>query len=469
MRLTRCLLLIILLLPAVCVSWLEAAELQTGIAEVDITPPLGYRMAGYFRERLNTGTHDPLRAKALVLRQGEQQAALIFCDLIAITRDVSRRARRQAAEATGIPASDIAIMATHSHTGPCYYGVLRDYFHQQQVAKWGHDPREKVDYPTELVHQTVAAIRQAQQSLRPLKLSVGETQQQGLSFNRRFHMKEGPVRFNPGTLNPNIVRPAGPIDPEVGLLFFSDPASSKAVASLTVFALHLDTVGGTLYSADFPFYLEASLRADFGNQFVSIFGNGTCGDINHINFLSKEPRLKTEVIGNRLAKTVQAKLGSMTELRQPCLGVCSAIVEVPLQTYTADELAWAKGFLTNVTNGKMPFLDRVKACTILDLEARGAKTVGLEVQAFRLGEDVAMVTLPGEVFVDLGLAIKKASPFAQTMVIELANDCPGYIPTRKAFAEGSYETVNSRVQPGGGEVLAETAIRLLKGLKAQIE
>jgi neutral ceramidase len=77
-----------------------------------------------------------------------------------------------------------------------------------------------------------------------------------------------------------------------------------------------------------------------------------------------------------------------------------------------------------------------------------------------------MVGLPGEVFVELGLAIKKASPFETTMVIELANSCPAYIPTRKAFEEGDYEVVNSRVAPGGGEMLVETAVKMLQGLKA---
>jgi len=75
-----------------------------------------------------------------------------------------------------------------------------------------------------------------------------------------------------------------------------------------------------------------------------------------------------------------------------------------------------------------------------------------------------VVGLPGEVFVDLGLAIKQASPFATTLVIELCQDAPGYIPTRKAFAEGSYETVNSRVAPGGGERMADAAIELLAQL-----
>jgi hypothetical protein len=94
-----------------------------------------------------------------------------------------------------------------------------------------------------------------------------------------------------------------------------------------------------------------------------------------------------------------------------------------------------------------------------------AETLPLEVQAFRLSNDVAIVTLPAEVFVELGLAVKAASPFKTTLVIELTNDSLGYIPTKKAFAEGSYETVNSRVQPGAGEALVETAVGLLNELK----
>ena len=95
--------------------------------------------------------------------------------------------------------------------------------------------------------------------------------------------------------------------------------------------------------------------------------------------------------------------------------------------------------------------------------------MALEVQALRLSDEVAVVALPGEVFADLGLAIKRASPFATTLVFELANDAPGYIPTRKAFAEGSYETVNSRVQPGGGEAIAEAAVRVLKELREELQ
>ncbi len=102
----------------------------------------------------------------------------------------------------------------------------------------------------------------------------------------------------------------------------------------------------------------------------------------------------------------------------------------------------------------------------MDVQARGGSTIALEVQAFRLSDEVAVVGLPGEVFVEFGLAIKQASPFPVTLVIELCQDDVAYVPTRKAFAEGSYETVNSRIAPGGGEAMTDAAIKLLNELGA---
>ncbi|MFB0552880.1 MAG: neutral/alkaline non-lysosomal ceramidase N-terminal domain-containing protein [Phycisphaerae bacterium] len=439
------------------------SELTAGLAVIDITPPIPYRMSGYFNERLSAGISNPLHAKAIVLGQGDERAALVFCDIIGLSLDVSSRVRRQAAKKTGIPAANILIAATHSHTGPLYFGALRKYFHDLAVAKEGSDPYEKVDYSSELAAKIVKVITQANAAAKPIRLKAGAAEQKGLSFNRRFHMKDGTVRFNPGVLNPDIVRPAGPIDPGVGIVFFNDAESGSAAAGIVNFTLHLDTVGGTNYAADYPFYLEQSLREKYGEQFVLLFGTGTCGDINHIDVTKKE-RLKTDYIGNTLAQTVKAKAGSLETVAEPALAVRSEIVEVPLQKYGPQKVAWARENIKKVGTRELSFLEQVEAYKILALDMRNSETIGLEVQVFRLSNDVAVVGLPGEVFVDLGLAIKRASPFATTLVIELCQDAPGYIPTRKAFAEGSYETVNSRIAPGGGEMMVKAAVRLLKEL-----
>ncbi|MHC4629262.1 MAG: neutral/alkaline non-lysosomal ceramidase N-terminal domain-containing protein, partial [Planctomycetota bacterium] len=441
----------------------NTSELTAGVAVTDITPPVGYRMSGYFSERLSTGTSNPLCAKAIVLRQGNESAALVCCDIIGLSPDVSSRARRQASKESGIPAENILIAATHSHTGPLYFGALRKHFHDQAMAKGGSDPCEKTDYPSRLVRQIRRAVKKANAAAKPVRLEAGSAEQEGLSFNRRFHMKNGTVRFNPGVQNPDIVRVAGPIDPEVGIVFLRQADTGEKIAALVNFALHLDTVGGSMYAADYPFYVEQSLRQRYGKDFTLLYGTGTCGDINHIDVTRRE-RLKTDYIGRTLAETVLAKSQSLKAIAKPALAVRSEVVEVPLQHYGPDRIAWARENIKKVGTRELSFLEQVEAYKILAIEMRGGGTIDLEVQVFRLSRDVAVVGLPGEVFVDLGLAIKKASPFAHTLVIELCQDAPGYIPTRRAFSEGSYETVNSRIEPGGGEKMAEAAIRLLKDL-----
>ncbi len=438
-------------------------ELRAGVAVVDITPPLGYRMSGYFRERLSEGVSNPLHAKALVLQQGQTRAAMVFCDIIGLSPDVSKVARQRAEAQTGIPAANILLAATHSHTGPLYFGALRNHFHEQTLAKRGQDVCERVDYAAVLADRIVQAIRKADGTAQSMQIEAGTVQQEGLAFNRRFHMRNGKVRFNPGVLNPDIVKAAGPIDPEVGVVMLRTASEGKAVAGLVNFALHLDTVGGTRYAADYPYHIEESLRETLGKDFTLLFGTGTCGDINHIDVTRKE-RLKTDTIGQTLGQTVTDALVKLKTSGSPSLAVRRAIVQAPLQRFTAAEVEQAKKDIHKVGTGELSFLDQVRAYKILAVEWRGGPTLPLEVQVFRLSDEAAVVGLPGEVFVDLGLAIKEASPFPVTLVVELCQDAPGYIPTKKAFAEGSYETVNSRIAPGGGEMMADAAARLLREL-----
>jgi hypothetical protein len=460
MRMLRKLVMVIAALATLAGSAVaQNAPLSVGLAEIEITPPVGYRMDGYFAERLSTGTKDPLKARALVFQQGGTKMALVVADLLGLPQALTTEVRTLAAQKTGIPVTNIAITATHTHTGPMFSGPRARLFSEQAAAKFGTDPLASVNYPEMLRGRLVDVIVAATAGLSPAALEFVRATEDRLSFNRRFHMKDGTVRFNPGVLNPDIVRAAGPIDPDLPFVIITK--DGKAVGSLTVFALHLDTVGGTEYSADYPGHLEHELRREFGAGFISVFGLGTCGDINHLD-VSGRRRFQSRLIGQQLAVDVLSARPRMP-LATPSLGAASARVTLPLRKVSDGQVAAARAGMSKVGTSAVPFLTQVDIVTTLDLASRGP-SLDAEVQVFRLHPDLAMVLLPGEVFADLGLAIKQASPFAHTLVIELSNDNPAYIPTEKAFKEGSYETVNSRIAPGGGERLVTEAVRLLKDM-----
>jgi hypothetical protein len=144
--------------------------------------------------------------------------------------------------------------------------------------------------------------------------------------------------------------------------------------------------------------------------------------------------------------------------------VHSETVAIPLQKYSAARIAEARQAMGGIGGKEIPFLKQVEAYKIMDLQLRG-ETLTAEVQVFKIGADTAIVALPGEIFCELGMLIRQRSPFRNTMIVELANDSIGYVPTLRAFKEGSYEVVNSRVEAGGGEKLVETAARLLQSFR----
>jgi hypothetical protein len=466
MRLLLTLACTLILLPPAHAA--DPQPLLVGQSSIDITPPIGYRMAGYFYERRSTAVHDPLLAKTLVFKQADTAFALTVCDLCHISPAVVAQARALASKQTGIPPDHIAISATHTHTGPDYFGVLRDHLHRLALATHGKDPAEEIDYPNVLAEKIATGIAEAAKSAAPANLKIGAGKQNNLAFNRRFFMKDGSVGWNAGKKNPNIVKPAGPIDPEISILAINR-AEGSPTAVLTSFALHADTVGGTEYSADYPHYLEQTLRGWLkAPELLSVFAQGTSGDVNHVDVSTDKPQKGHEEaarIGRELGDNVFSAMLTLKEVAHPRLTVATTRVDLPVQQYTPEEVANARSLFNKIQERKLPFLVGVKATKIVKIYDRYlGHPIPAQIQAFRIADDTAILTLPGEVFVELGLAIKQQSPFKHTILIELANDSFGYIPTRRAYEEGNYEPTNSTVQSGSGEKLVEAAVALLRRL-----
>lgn len=473
----KCLLLPGLFLMASFPAFLQGDDipLKGGVSRIDITPKVGYP---HYRGT-STAIDDPLYVKSLVLQQGDSRWGIAVCDLLWIERELSAEVRTHVSEKTGIPFENILLAGTHTHTGPAYHPNIYELNdHNRKSSLTADEAIAQDEYPEVLLERIVESLVQAHDSTVPVKIRRGTAQIGDLSFNRRFYLSNGKVRTNPGVGNRDIVKSAGPIDPGLEVLFVERTEDNQVLGVISNFAVHTDTYGSTAFSADYPGVLARKLEKSLGEDVVTLFLQGASGDLNHVNVRKDAERLKTAPMGERLAQEVLALEDQLETIKAPQLAASSEFIFPPLQSYSEEELRWANDLQANPKYGESGLFQMRRPMKIRSLSRIRAEeavpptvesepwTLPVEVQAFQLSDEVAVVGLPGEVFVELGLAIKEASPFPVTLIVELTNVHIAYVPTRKAFAEGGYETLNSRLAPGGGELLVESAIRQLQALKA---
>jgi neutral ceramidase len=450
--------LIPLALLFAAISPSRAGELRIGAAAANISPPIGTPLAGYYYQRPCDGVLDDLYAKAAVLDDGRTRAALVVCDLVTLPRRIVLEARKLIAERTGIPGANVMIAATHSHTGPV---LVRDSALDEVTGANSPLCRK---YNEALPKRIAQAVADASAKLAPTRVSYARAEEHRIAFNRRYWMKDGTVGWNPGKLNPNIMRPAGPIDPEVGVVYF-ESADAKPQFTFVNFSMHPDTTGGTWASADYPGALARRLADYKGPDMLTIFANGACGNINHINVHWAAPQSSTNEanrLGIILASDVLDAYTKLKPVADTTLRVRSETLRIPLAKITDADVTRAQAVAK--LGGKAKFLERVEAYKVLDVAQQNGKPWEVEVQVFTLGKDLAWVSMPGELFVEPGLNLKAVSPFKQTAIVELANGSIGYIPNRPAYAEGNYEVASARCAEGTAELLITTAVKLLERL-----
>jgi neutral ceramidase len=193
-----------------------------------------------------------------------------------------------------------------------------------------------------------------------------------VSFNRRYLLKDGTVKMNPGRRNPDIVRPAGPVDPDLSIVLF-ESSETKPVAIIVNYALHVAVVGGNRFSADFPGIVSSLLSKVYGKEMVTMYTNGTSGNINHIDVTRKnqlDGYAESERIGTILAADVMKALPSLRPIKVNNIRVHTEAVQLPIQQVRPDEVKWAREVLTRFGKPSAPpFFDVVKAWKILDLAA----------------------------------------------------------------------------------------------------
>jgi len=424
-------------------------KLSVGFGEVDITPTGPVLLAGYYYDRRSTGVHDPLYARSMAVSDGERRIVLCVADLIWVPQETVAEVRNRVQQELGLPPQNLILSAIHTHTGP--------------------DTEREDAYTASLPDRLVESVRRALADLSPANLKAAHGQAPGVAFVRRYRMKDGSIRTNPGIGNPDVLEPIGTPDPEIQVILAS--ADGRVRGGAVHFALHCDTVGGTEISADWTHYLRKRLQQELGPDAVILTPIGPAGDINHWNVfedVSLRGFAETERIGNRLARAALAALpGAVTVRFGPVRGLREEL-RVRLRTPTPEELARAREMLSSPAPDGVDFtLDRVEAARHVKVAEMGP-TAALDVTALAFG-DAALVGIPAEYFTELGRDIKSRSPFAHTLVITLANGCIGYVGTRPNYEEGGYETTSSIVEPGTGEAIADTAVRLLQRLQTPTE
>lgn len=434
----------------VCLSVSAALALpKVGVGVATITPSLDEQMAGYYYERTADGKHDDLFAKALLIDDGQQRVALVACDLILMPKAAAVEARQRIAQRLGLPASHVLMSSTHSHTGPQLQG----------------------NYVGWLAQKITDSVITASGNARPSRLSVGVGMEPSLAHNRRYLMKDGTTVTNPGFLNPSIVRTQGPIDPQVPVFVVEDE-NGKRTATWVNYAMHLDTVGGTWISADYPYYLCRKLAEVSGPDMVSIFTIGAAGNINHWDVKRPGPQRGQEE-ARRLGEVLSGEVIKTYTRLTPLAGTIrvagiSDTVDLPVPAISDEQMQAAKRIMATPAEKGVDFtLERVNALRTLLVGGQGGAPLKAEIQVIAVGE-IAFVAVPGELFVELGLSIQQQSPFPHTFIVEQANDSIGYIPTKEAFAQGGYEPTSARFSPGGGELIVTKAVELLKRLRAQV-
>ena len=400
----------------------EDIVLLAGVSSVDITPAPGSPMACFpeapNRPRRAIGAHDPLKATALVLDDGQTTVAIVACDLTAVHRiDVERIRAHVSSQVSALSGPRVLIAASHTHSSVenCYL--------------FGNTPEDP--FVIEMDRRIAGAVLDAFAARQPARLAVGKSRIE-LNHNRRVIGPDGKASLVP-EYQPGVTE--GPCDPELYVLRL-DGERGDVRAVCFNYTAHALTVGpaNRFYTADYPGVARDVVEAAFPGC-AALFLNGAAGNV-HPRQCMRADFQAMEATGGLLGRAVVETAKNANVLRDASL---------QLETDT------------------LRFHNRVDP----SLE------VVVEVSCLRLGT-VVMAFVPGEVFVEFQIQFKSELSPAPAIFVGYANGWPGYIPTKEAYTYGGYgvelctmdppEFSRTALPKGAGEIILQKCIELAKRL-----
>lgn len=443
---------------------------KVGYSKANITPPMGIDVRGYYKVRKADGVLDELETVAMAVSLGDKRMLLISVDNCSLPNDFVAEARKRIFAKTGVPMEAILIHATHTHTGP---GVALN-TEDKLVEKY-------VDF---LFDRLVDVATFALEDLKPAKMGYAVSKAPNISFVRRFKMKDGSFKTNPGVNNPDILEPVGDIDDRVNVLRFDREGAETII--LANFGDHPDTVGGCKISGDWPTLTRIQVEKSIENT-KCIFFNGAQGDINHVNVHPKGGDLNGMFLDfDDVSRGYQHAIHMARVVTGAIMQVYEKVNYVPVESlnyslkavefYTNKETDPDKIALAHKYNDlhKADRDDEIpyKAMMLTTVVAEAARIVALEnapetstmlFTAMSIG-NVAIIGIPGEPFNEIGKGLKEAEGWDLVLPCCLCG-ANGYFPMSDSYDQGGYEGRSSRWKRGTGERIIEEGKKLLSELK----
>lgn len=454
------------------------AEFKAGFAKVDVTPEKGTPISGYYMPRYATGTLDPLYARCVAFCDGETRALLYSVDNLHLCQEALDQVRAEIVRRTGVPGDAVFFACTHTHTGASSkvpYGKSSD----SEQAKKG---RELIIVANKLMADGCAeAGLKALADLAEADMLIGRGEAKGISFIRRFRMKNGTQRTNPGRNNPMIAHPIGEPDEQLQVVRFV--RQRKKDIAVINFQTHPDTIGGTLFSADWPGLTCTYFERAMDGQVEALFVNGAQGDTNHI-CVDPAPGAVIPAryeMAKHMARVVSGAALSVWGTCVPAEAgkVRAAIrqVKVEVNKGTPEEVETAKKYVEYHKTGRSDLVpgggdamertaNIAAAYRMLEVKDLPDK-ITLPVSVITIGRSLAFGGYPGEPFTTMGTDMKNLSPFTMTVPACCANGARGYFPVASAYGKGGYENATSRFKAGTAERLVEGVVAQLKEFHGQ--
>jgi hypothetical protein len=448
-------------------------QLQAGAAVADITPSLGVSLCGAMVDRTAQNIHDPLSARCLVLDNDDQRFAFVVLDLIAAGKEWLGEIKHAIHGLTHVPLANVLISCTHTHSAATPVDIFQSNA-DKEYLKWA-------------TGRVVDGVRVAVQRLQPARIGWAVGKEDRVVFNRRYFMKAGTklpgpfpgqdnkVQMNPPAGDAAIDKPAGPIDPEVAILAVQRVDDRRPLAIFASYALHyVGGMPGSEVSADYFAAVNDQLidltggpRRDGRQPFVALLANACFGDINNIDVRAKpkpmKPYQQLYAVADMVARAIHTAWKEIKYHDWVPLAVREKTIELTTRRPTEAEVRDAKEALQRAPQGPLRTLRDIYARETVQVAA-WPERFKTPVQVFRVGE-LGICALPGEPFCQTGLDIKARSPFKPTMMVGMANDYAGYLPTEEQHALGGYETWRAKssfLEVKAATKLQGTALALLK-------